>query len=124
MTRVPCGKCLSGAAGGGHSNLLTLFSRAALDSRVCPVPENVFLAFRSRFISGLKILFFLCESGNTCGFLSKTCACGVRCFSCLWCFLIIGVFNIKKLKKTAAVYVLWLKKVLLPSFCLMSFLNL
>lgn len=102
LTRVPSGKCLSGAAGSGHSNLLTLFSGAALDSCVCPVPENVFLAFRFRFWSQ-NTIFFLCESGNTCGFLSKTCACGIQCFSCLWCFLIIGGFNIKKLKKMAAV---------------------
>lgn len=57
LTRVPCGKCLSGAAGGGHSNLLTLFSGAALDSCVCPVPENVFLAFRFRFWSQNTIFF-------------------------------------------------------------------
>lgn len=45
-------------------------------SYVCPAPESIFFAFRFHFQSQNSFFFFLCESGNTCGFLSKTCACG------------------------------------------------
>lgn len=69
LTCVPHGKCLSGAAGGGHSNLLTLFSGAALDSCVRPAPEDVFFAFRFHFQA--QNTFFLCESGNMWIFVPK-----------------------------------------------------
>lgn len=80
--------------------MLTLFALSAMSVLL----QKAF-SLHSGFISSLKIafFFFLCESGNTCGFLSKTCACGIQCFLCLWCFFIIGGFNIKKLKKMAAV---------------------
>lgn len=53
--------------------MLTLFALSAMSVLL----QKAF-SLHSGFISSLKIafFFFLCESGNTCGFLSKTCACG------------------------------------------------
>lgn len=58
------------------ATLLALLARAASDSCVRAAPANISFAFRFHFQSQ-NMLFFPCESGNTCGFLSETCACRI-----------------------------------------------
>lgn len=103
LTYIPCGKCQSRAAAGGHSNLLTFFSWSCLGQLCLSCSRKHFLCIQVSF-PVLKYLFYFCVRVVThVDFCPKTCACGIQCFSCLWCFLIKGQFNIKKLNKMAAV---------------------
>lgn len=72
-------------------------------SYVCPAPESIFFAFRFHFQSQNSFFFFFVRVVTLVDFCPKPVPVEIQCFLCLWCFFIIGGFNIKKLKKMAAV---------------------
>lgn len=80
--------------------MLTLFALSAMSVLL----QKAF-SLHSGFISSLKIAFFFSfvRVVTLVDFCPKPVPVEIQCFLCLWCFFIIGGFNIKKLKKMAAV---------------------